>query len=84
MMNCLFNDGIMGILVILGLAGAIGLLYLFHYMDNRPNESKDNEGRISVFGFIFLALLVIGFVSFNLKECSSNHSSTEPTHMFRP
>lgn len=83
-MNYLFNDGIMGILLILGIVGAIGLYSLFHYIDKRPNESKDNEGCISVLGFIFLALLVIGFVSFNLKECSSNHSSTEPTHMFRP
>lgn len=70
--------------MILGLVGAIGLFSLFHYIDKKPNESKDNEGCISVFGLIFLMLLVIGFVSFNLKECSSNHNSTEPPHMFRP
>lgn len=74
----------MGMLVILGVVGGIGLFSLFHYVDKNPDESKDNKGCSSVFSFIFLALLLIGFVAFNLKECSSNHNSTEPTHMFRP
>lgn len=74
----------MEILVILGIVGGIGLLCLFNYMDKNPKKSNDNESCISTLALIFIVLLIIGFISFNLKECSSNHSSTEPIHMFRP